>query len=97
MNKTKKYTMNEKPVLKEITEEKIKLLIKFIEDKKINLIQFENDLISRDHGKTGEIDFDSFYKVLSKLISINMKSSKYSIISLEAQKIRFIITIFSLP
>ena len=64
MNKTKKYTMNEKPVLKEITEEKIKLLIKFIEDKKINLIQFQKDLKSRDHGKTGEIDFDSFYKVL---------------------------------
>ena len=58
MNKTKKYTMNEKPVLKEITEEKIKILIKFIQDKKINLIQFKNDLISRDHGKTGEIDFD---------------------------------------
>jgi spore germination protein GerM len=64
LNKSKKFPMNEKPVLQEIMEEKVKLLSKYIQENKINISNFESEFYLRDLGKTGEIDYESFYKVL---------------------------------
>ena len=64
LNKNPKYNWNnEKNNLKEDAEKKIKLLEKFMNTNNISLQSLENEFISRDVNKVGEIELDPFIKV----------------------------------
>jgi hypothetical protein len=77
-NTTQANVLKEKPVLKESAEEKIKQLSKLIHENNL-MEQLENEFLLNDIIKEGEVDQETFIKVIQNL---KIKFDKYDIIEI---------------